>query len=204
MVRLDEGKLNMSGGVRRVDAASVSLDEIGKQTVADFRRQFGREAEFLVAAPGRVNIIGEHTDYNGGFVFPMAIERYVVIAGARSAGNSGAGAAKVYSANMEQSADSASCRADPARHGLLVELCARSDRRVRGPGLCRAAVRGGHSLDGAVGGRVIEQRCVGGRHGDIAGIDAASCRSILCKSAALPGSGTQIRRGALRNYGSVQ
>ena len=44
MVRLDQGKLNMSGGVRRVDAAFVSLDEIGKQTVADFRRQFGREA----------------------------------------------------------------------------------------------------------------------------------------------------------------
>jgi galactokinase len=40
----------------------------------------------MAAAPGRVNVIGEHTDYNDGFVLPMAIERYTVIAAAPSAG----------------------------------------------------------------------------------------------------------------------
>ena len=34
---------------------------------------------FTVSAPGRVNLIGEHVDYNDGFVLPMAIERHVSI-----------------------------------------------------------------------------------------------------------------------------
>ncbi|MBX3119624.1 MAG: galactokinase [Fimbriimonadaceae bacterium] len=47
---------------------------------AEFEREFGEEPEIIVAAPGRVNLIGEHTDYNDGFVFPAAIDRYVVAA----------------------------------------------------------------------------------------------------------------------------
>ena len=40
------------------------------------------EGELVAArAPGRVNLIGEHTDYNDGFVFPMAIDREVVLVG---------------------------------------------------------------------------------------------------------------------------
>ena len=42
-----------------------------------------------MAAPGRVNVIGEHTDYNDGFVLPMAIERYTVIAAAPSTNAAG-------------------------------------------------------------------------------------------------------------------
>lgn len=38
-----------------------------------FRAQFGRSAEVVASAPGRVNLIGEHTDYNGGFVLPSAL-----------------------------------------------------------------------------------------------------------------------------------
>ena len=39
-----------------------------------FSEQFGGEAEHFFRAPGRVNLIGEHTDYNGGFVLPTAID----------------------------------------------------------------------------------------------------------------------------------
>ena len=45
-----------------------------------FQRVFGGRPTLLVAAPGRVNLIGEHTDYNDGFVLPAAIDRHVVIA----------------------------------------------------------------------------------------------------------------------------
>lgn len=45
-----------------------------------FARQFGGEPAMLASAPGRVNLIGEHTDYNGGQVLPIAIERRTWIA----------------------------------------------------------------------------------------------------------------------------
>ena len=44
-----------------------------------FFETFGAEPTLYVKAPGRVNIIGEHVDYNDGFVLPMAIEYYAVI-----------------------------------------------------------------------------------------------------------------------------
>ncbi len=47
----------------------------------EFKKRFGREPR-LFRAPGRVNLIGEHTDYNGGFVLPMAIEYETTVAAA--------------------------------------------------------------------------------------------------------------------------
>jgi galactokinase len=60
----------------------MSLKDFASQTAEKFRVHFGQEPRWLVAAPGRVNLIGEHTDYNDGFVLPMAIDRYTVIAAA--------------------------------------------------------------------------------------------------------------------------
>jgi len=49
-----------------------------------FRNEFGHAAEPSIAfAPGRVNLIGEHTDYNDGWVLPMAIDRRIGIAFSR-------------------------------------------------------------------------------------------------------------------------
>ena len=47
-----------------------------------FRSHFGRAPVWLASAPGRVNLIGEFTDFNDGFVLPMAIERRTVVAAA--------------------------------------------------------------------------------------------------------------------------
>lgn len=51
---------------------------------AAFARAFGRAPDLLVASPGRVNLIGEHTDYNDGFVLPCAIDRHTLVAVARA------------------------------------------------------------------------------------------------------------------------
>ncbi len=64
----------------------MTLNELADKIARDFALAYGRPAQWIVAAPGRVNVIGEHTDYNDGFVFPMAIERYTVIAAAPAAG----------------------------------------------------------------------------------------------------------------------
>jgi galactokinase len=52
---------------------------------AEFSKRFGREPRFAASAPGRVNLIGEHTDYTGGFVLPIAIDRVCVAVGGAAA-----------------------------------------------------------------------------------------------------------------------
>ena len=54
-----------------------------EQLQSEFASAFGRPAAWGVRAPGRVNLIGEHTDYNDGFVLPIAIDRATLAAGAR-------------------------------------------------------------------------------------------------------------------------
>src|SRR3954463_2476416 len=68
-----------------------------------FQERYGRDPQWIAAAPGRVNIIGEHIDYNDGFVLPMAIERYCVIA-ADSASDAAVNSAQIYSAATDETA----------------------------------------------------------------------------------------------------
>jgi len=51
-----------------------------EKTAQLFRKHFGAEPAHFFRAPGRVNLIGEHTDYNDGFVLPCAINYHTVIA----------------------------------------------------------------------------------------------------------------------------
>lgn len=55
---------------------------LAERAVREFAGRFGRDAEAVAVAPGRVNLIGDHTDYNDGFVLPMAIDRFTAVAGA--------------------------------------------------------------------------------------------------------------------------
>jgi len=56
------------------------MSDIRDEVFAEFTRRFGYEPNGLWSAPGRVNLIGEHTDYNEGFVLPFAINRRTVLA----------------------------------------------------------------------------------------------------------------------------
>ena len=58
----------------------AATDERTSELLAFFEQTHGAAPELAVRAPGRVNLIGEHTDYNDGFCLPMAIERDVRIA----------------------------------------------------------------------------------------------------------------------------
>lgn len=54
---------------------SIQSDDVAKQ----FAERLDQTPQWIVRAPGRVNLIGEHTDYNDGFVLPMAIDRAIWI-----------------------------------------------------------------------------------------------------------------------------
>ncbi len=56
------------------------MREIEDRAARAYGDAFGEDPEVVASAPGRVNLIGEHTDYNGGFVLPYAIERRVAAA----------------------------------------------------------------------------------------------------------------------------
>jgi galactokinase len=88
----------------------VSTARVGR-LVAAFVERTGREPEGVWAAPGRVNLIGEHTDYNDGFVLPVAIDRLVLAA----AGRGGDGRLRLWSLQEEEPADLELAQVGPGR-----------------------------------------------------------------------------------------
>ena len=58
----------------------MTRSELEAAAAERFRERFGAEPERVGSAPGRVNLIGEHVDYVGGLVLPMAIDRYTAVA----------------------------------------------------------------------------------------------------------------------------
>jgi len=62
----------------------MEKDHLLATAVYLFRDQFGSDPSVAAFAPGRVNLIGEHTDYNDGFVLPFALPYRTVIVGAKA------------------------------------------------------------------------------------------------------------------------
>jgi galactokinase len=61
----------------------VNLTAVGERAAGQFRAWQGAEPEGVWHAPGRANLLGEHTDYNEGWVLPFALDRGVVVAARR-------------------------------------------------------------------------------------------------------------------------
>ena len=89
-------------------APPTSLPDLIESATALFRAAFGAgssdesggatgEPTVGVAAPGRVNLIGEHTDYNDGFVMPMCLQNSTVAVAARREGSAAPGRCRIVS-----------------------------------------------------------------------------------------------------------
>jgi galactokinase len=90
----------------------------------------------VFGAPGRVNLIGEHTDYNDGFVLPVAIDRGVLVAGAAREDRT----VQVHALDLEATAAIDLDRPGPPRRGSWVDHV---------EGVVRALIERGVALGGA-------------------------------------------------------
>ncbi len=100
-----------------------------------FVQTYGR-APRLFRAPGRVNLIGEHTDYNDGFVLPMAIDRETVVAAAVRDDRH----VRAFSLNLNEGAEFDLDNPGPPRRGLWLDYV---------EGVAQALLRTGAQLKGA-------------------------------------------------------
>lgn len=77
------------------------IAERSEKLAGEFERIYGEAPSMIVKGPGRVDLLGSHTDYNEGFVLPVAINMEVLAAGSLNEGN----LIRLYSANFEASSE---------------------------------------------------------------------------------------------------
>ena len=75
------------------------------RAAALFRERFGGEPDGVWLAPGRANLMGEHTDYNEGFVLPFALGQGVTAAAARNPDRTGSGPRRLTLCSRQQPSD---------------------------------------------------------------------------------------------------
>jgi galactokinase len=100
-----------------------------------FEAAFGAPAEAVAFAPGRVNLLGEHTDYNGGFVLPMPLGLGVAVALDRG------GEPGTVRLSSDQFAESELRRIDEAAKGVWSDYILGSLKAVASPQIARAGLR---------------------------------------------------------------
>src|SRR6185369_5338927 len=106
-----------------------------RQLEARFEQLYAQTPR-IFSAPGRVNLIGEHTDYNAGFVLPIAIERRTYVAGAPRSDSR----VVVHSLKLGQTAELDLSRPGPPRSGAWIDYL---------EGTVRALIERGFALSGA-------------------------------------------------------
>lgn len=150
-----------------------------------FRELFGGErgsdAPRVFRAPGRVNLIGEHTDYNDGFVMPMAIDRGARVAAAPRADR----LVRAHSVNLGETAEFDLERPGPQRRGVWFDYV---------EGMAQALLRRGARLKGA--NLVIDSDVPTG-----AGLSSSAALEISTGFALLETSGLEVDRAELARAG---
>ena len=92
-----------------------------------FNELYG-EGAILFASPGRINLIGEHTDYNGGFVFPGAVDKGIVAAIRLN----GTDKVRAYALDLGESSEFGLNEADkPAEQLIIVPLVKSYTRLIK-------------------------------------------------------------------------
>jgi len=94
------------------------LERLIEEAAQRFAARFGREPVWVASAPGRVNLIGEHTDYNAGFVLPMAIDRWCVCVAAPAT----SGKSVLVAADIDESVEVSLADLVVRRHAAAAEL----------------------------------------------------------------------------------
>ena len=95
-------------------SSSADAPPDARSVRALYRERFGRDPEVVASAPGRVNLVGEHTDYNGGEVLPIAISRRTWVAVGRRPGDA---TATLRAASATQECMGSGSLVSPVRSG---------------------------------------------------------------------------------------